>query len=36
MKIRSAVLEMLHADRQTDRHGEANSRISATFSYELT
>jgi hypothetical protein len=34
MKIRSAVLELCHEDRQTDRHGEANRRIFATFSCE--
>jgi hypothetical protein len=30
MKIRSVALELLHADRQTDKHGEANWRIFAT------
>ena len=27
MKIRSMGAEMFHADIQTDRHGEANSRF---------
>jgi hypothetical protein len=28
MKIRHVEAELFHADRQTDRHGEANSRSS--------
>jgi hypothetical protein len=36
MKIRSAVLELLHADRQTDkqtdRHGETDGGIVTNFS----
>jgi hypothetical protein len=28
MKIRAVGVELLHADKQTDRHDEANSRFS--------
>jgi hypothetical protein len=31
MKIHSAVLELLHADRRTDRQGEPNRHLSANF-----
>jgi hypothetical protein len=34
MKIRSAFIALLHADRQTATHGEANTRIFAKFSCE--
>jgi hypothetical protein len=31
MKIRSLGVELLHADRRTDKHDEANSRFSQFY-----
>jgi len=34
MKIRAVGAELFHADGQTDRHDEANSRLSQLFKRE--